>query len=138
MNEDYKIGQKVEVTIEKFTPLGVVVTFNNDQGLAYEEDIFEKLEVGETHIAYIKELREDGKIDITFRRHGYRNFIGTTTDKIMQALKDNNGLLHLNDKSSPDEIKDFFGISKTQFKQAIGNLYKDRKIIITKEGISRK
>jgi len=138
MEQNYKVGQKIEVTIEKFTPLGAVVSFNNDQGLAYREDIFEELEIGQTHIAYIKELREDGKIDITFRKYGYRNFIGTTTDAIIQALNDNNGELHLNDKSTPEEIREYFGISKTQFKQAIGKLYKERKIVITKDGISKK
>jgi uncharacterized protein len=138
MEQTYEVGQKLEVTVEKFTPLGAVVSFENDEGLAYREDIFDEIIVGEKYIAYVKEIREDGKIDITFRRHGYRNYIGSTTEMILEALKDNKGSLNLNDKSSPEAIRDMFGISKTQFKQAIGNLYKERKIVISETGISKK
>ena len=138
MNEKYIKGQKIEVILEERTPLGVIVSFDEEEGLVYNTDIFEDYKLGEKHIAYIKDVREDGRIDITFRKHGYKNFIESTTDAIMQALRDNNGTLKLNDKSSPEAIKEAFGISKTQFKQAIGSLYKKKKIIITKSGIEKK
>src|SRR5690606_7345507 len=105
MQHNYEIGQKVEVIVDRFTDLGVVVNLNNNEGLAYNSDIFENIEIGKTYIAYIKEIRPDGKIDITFRKHGYKNFIGTTTDTIIQKMKDNSGKLSLNDKAKPDEIK---------------------------------
>lgn len=138
MQSNYEIGQKVEVIVDRFTDLGVVVDIEDNEGLAYNSDIFENIEIGKTYIAYIKGIRPDGKIDITFRRHGYKNFIGTTTDTIIQKIKDNSGKLSLNDKSNPEEIKKTLGISKTQFKQAIGRLLKERKIIIEKDGIKLK
>jgi predicted RNA-binding protein (virulence factor B family) len=137
MDNKYTIGQKVEVVVQKYTQIGVIVAFDDCEGLAYHEDIYEELEVGETRTAYIKKIREDGKIDVTFRRHGYRNFIGSTTDAVLKALEDNNGKLDLNDKSAPYLIREQLGMSKTQFKQAIGKLYKDRKILITEQGISK-
>ena len=138
MNKEYEVGQKIEVTLEERTPLGVIVSFDEEEGLIYNTDIFEDHILGREYTAYIKEIRKDGKFDITFRRYGYKNFIGSTTEAIMKALEDNNGTLNLNDKSSPEAIKEVFGISKTQFKQAIGSLYKKKKIVITKQGISKK
>ncbi len=135
MIQNYEVGQKVEVRVERFTSLGVVVSFNNEEGLAYNTDIFEDLKLDETYIAYIKEIRKDGKIDITFRKHGYKNFIESTTDIIIRKLEENNGKLSLNDSSSPELIKRTLGISKRQFKQGIGKLLKERKIVIEKDGI---
>lgn len=138
MRQNYEVGQKVEVIVERFTPLGVVVSFNGEEGLAYNADIFEDLKLDKTYIAYIKEIRQDGKIDITFRKHGYKNFIQTATDVVMQKLKEKSGKLPLNDNSSPEDIKRVLEISKRQFKQAVGKLLKERKIVIEKDGISLK
>lgn len=136
MRQNYEVGQKVEVRVERFTTLGVVVSFHNEEGLAYNTDIFEDLKLGGAYTAYIKEIREDGKIDITFRKHGYKNFIQSATDVIIRKLEENNRKLSLNDSSSPELIKSTLGISKRQFKQGIGRLLKDGKIVIEKDGIS--
>lgn len=138
MQYKYEVGQKIEVRVERFTSLGVVVSFNDDEGLAYNSDIFEALQIGKTYLAYIKEIRQDGKIDITFRRHGYKNFIESATEILMKKIKDNSGKLSLTDNSSPELIKGTLGISKRQFKQAVGKLLKERKIIIDNNGIQLK
>ncbi|HRI05994.1 MAG TPA: DNA-binding protein [Candidatus Dojkabacteria bacterium] len=138
MQYKYEVGQKIEVRVERFTALGVVVSFNDDEGLAYNSDIFEDLQIGKTYLAYIKEIRQDGKIDITFRRHGYKNFIESATEILMKKIKDNSGKLSLTDNSSPELIKRTLGISKRQFKQAVGKLLKERKIIIDNNGIQLK
>jgi predicted RNA-binding protein (virulence factor B family) len=138
MTQKYEVGQKVEAKVERFTPIGVIVSFNKDEGLVYKSDLFEDVQIGQKSIAYIKEIREDGKIDVTFRRYGYKDFIGTATERILQKLKESKGTLSLNDKSSPKDITDTLGMSKTQFKQAIGNLYKAQKILITDKGITLK
>lgn len=137
MDQDYQKGQKVQVTVQEFTPLGVVVTFGRKEGLIYNADIFSEPKLGETITAYIKEIREDGKIDMTFRKHGYKNFIETATETVLRVLKENNGKLGLSDKSSPEDIYERLDMSKAQFKKAIGRLYKERKIKITESGISK-
>lgn len=135
MINTYRAGQKLQVKIERFTNLGVVVSFGEDEGLVYNSDIFSDPVIGETTTAYVKEIREDGKIDMTFRKHGYKNYIDNTTDTVLNVLKKHNGKINVNDKSTPMEITRLFDMSKSQFKKAIGRLYKKRIIEINENGI---
>jgi predicted RNA-binding protein (virulence factor B family) len=79
-------------------------------------------------------VRPDGKIDVALDRAGYRR-IGPLTEQILEALKDSGGHLPYHDNSSPEDIRAVFGVSKKAFKQAIGSLYRDRRIHIDKNGI---
>jgi hypothetical protein len=127
--------QEVNVKISAFTALGIKVIINNEYtGLVYENQVFGEYKEGQKLKAYIKSVRDDGKIDVSFQpKQGSHVFL--TTDKIMDSLKAANGKLGFNDKSSPEDIKKEFQVSKKVFKQAIGKLYKQGKIKISDKGI---
>jgi len=129
-------NQLVEVLVWKKTDLGFSVIVNNiHQGLIFDNEIFSELNVGDKMTGYVKNIREDNKIDISLQATGYNNFNDANAEAVFKALELNNGYLHFTDKSSPDEIYSFFGISKKAFKKALGALYKMRKIEITPDGI---
>jgi predicted RNA-binding protein (virulence factor B family) len=83
---------------------------------------------------FVRTVRSDGKIDLSLDRSGYRR-ITSVTEQIVEALKDNDGHLPYHDDSSPEDIRAVFGVSKKAFKQAIGALYRERRIVIGPEGI---
>ncbi len=131
---DLQIGDKVELIIEKETALGYVVLINDEfEGLLYRNEIFEDVELDMEVDGYIKNIREDGKIDVSLRPQGFKNVIETDVEKILNKLKKSKeGYLLLTDKSSPESIKFHLKMSKKAFKKAIGNLYR-QKVILLKE-----
>ena len=127
--------QEVDVEIYAFTDLGVKVAINDEYaGLVYGNQIYDNYRKGQKLKAFIKLVREDGKIDVSMQPKP-DSHIFSTTDKILEHLKAAGGKSGLNDKSSPEDIKNEFQISKKVFKQAIGRLYKQHKIKITDKGI---
>jgi predicted RNA-binding protein (virulence factor B family) len=127
--------QEVDVEIYAFTDLGVKVAINDEYtGLVYGNQMYDDYQEGQKLKAYIKFVREDGKIDVSFQPKQGKHVI-LTTDKILEHLKTAGGKSRFNDKSSPEDIKNEFQVSKKVFKQAIGKLYKKGKIKITDEGI---
>ncbi|MBL4763218.1 MAG: type I-B CRISPR-associated protein Cas8b1/Cst1 [Gammaproteobacteria bacterium] len=128
-------GQEVDVEIYAFTDLGIKVAINDDYtGLVYKDQVYEEYYEGQVLKAYIKFVREDGKIDISLQPKKDRHIL-STIGKIIEHLKAGDGKSVFNDKSSPDDIENEFHVSKKVFKQAIGRLYKQRKIKITDKGI---
>jgi len=127
--------QEVDVEIYAFTDLGVKVAINDEYtGLVYGNQIYDDYQEGQKLKAYIKCVREDGKIDVSLQPKQGRH-IFSTTDKILEHLKAAGGKSGFNDESSPEDIKNEFQVSKKVFKQAIGRLYKQHKIKITDKGI---
>lgn len=128
-------GDEVDLIIWEQTDMGYNAIINNlHKGLIYKNEIFQKLRAGDRMKGFIKEIREDSKIDISLQRQGYSN-VTSNIDPILQALQQNNGFLPLNDKSAPDAIYQRFQVSKKTFKKAIGALYRERKIRIESDGI---
>lgn len=127
-------GQKVNVKIIEETTLGFYVMINNEfEGLLYRSEVYRDIEIGYETQGYIKQLREDGKIDVVLRPQGFKNVIDSDVERILQKLKESHeGFLMLTDKSSPESIKFHLQISKKAFKKAVGNLYR-KKLIILKE-----
>ena len=127
--------QEIDVEIYAFTDLGVKVAINDEySGLVYGSEVYGDYHEGQKLKAYIKLIREDGKIDVSLQpKKGSHVF--STTDKILEHLKAVGGKSGLNDKSSPEDIKNEFHVSKKVFKQAIGRLYKQHTIKITNTGI---
>ena len=127
--------QEIDVEIYAFTDLGVKVAINDEySGLVYGSEMYGDYQEGQKLKAYIKLIREDGKIDVSLQpKKGSHVF--STTDKILEHLKAVGGKSGLNDKSSPEDIKNEFHVSKKVFKQAIGRLYKQHTIKITGTGI---
>jgi predicted RNA-binding protein (virulence factor B family) len=99
--------------------------------------VYRELEPGDKENGYIKGIREEGKIDVALGEPGYAR-VEEATDKVLRLLEDYNGYLPFNDKSDPQEIHEFFGMSKKTFKMTTGGLYKAGKIEFTQTGIRRK
>ena len=134
---DLEEGQAVEVLIYERSDLGYNVIVNDKyRGLIYENEIFQLVTWGDRLPAFVKKIREDGKIDISLRKEGYLNTIEPNAQKIMDMLKNGSGVLHFSDKSDPIEIQSFFEMSKKAFKKAIGALYRDKLIEIAEDHIS--
>lgn len=127
--------QEVDAEIYAFTDLGVKVAINDEYtGLVYGNQIYDTYREGQRLKAYIKAVREDGKIDVSLQPKQGQHVL-STTEKILEHLKASGGKSKFNDSSSPEDIKNEFQISKKVFKQALGRLYKQHKIKITDNGI---
>ena len=131
----FKDGDQVEISIKKKTNLGFIVLVNNfKEGLLYQSDIFEPIEVGMIKTAYIKKIRQDGKIDVTLQKQGFLNVIEENCTIILNKLKNKNKIF-LTDKSSPDDVVSQLKMSKRAFKAALGVLYKKKLIYINSDHI---
>ncbi|MGL1902573.1 MAG: S1-like domain-containing RNA-binding protein [Fibrobacterales bacterium] len=130
-------GDEVSIIVAHFTDMGCKVVVNNHcWGLLFKNEIFQDLKKGDKTTAWIKNIREDGKLDLVLQQAGY-DTIDPLSKEIMEKLDDSDGFLPFNDKSAPDEIYDFFGMSKKAFKKALGSLYKERLITIENDGIHK-
>jgi uncharacterized protein len=126
----------VEVMVMKKTDLGFSVIVNQlHEGLIFESDIFGKLNIGDKVKGYVKQIREDNKLDISLQPIGFENFNDPNCELILNRLKAQKGFLPVSDKSTPEEIYALLNISKKAYKKAIGTLYKQRKITLLPEGI---
>ncbi|HPK09743.1 MAG TPA: S1-like domain-containing RNA-binding protein [Saprospiraceae bacterium] len=131
-----EVGEKVSIMPYKKTNIGMQVIVNNMfQGMIFNTDLHKSLSYGLVDSAYVKNVREDGKIDLILEVPGYKNSIDHQSQTILDNLESNRGFLPLNDHSDPELIKRTVGLSKKAFKRAIGHLYKERKIRIESEGI---
>jgi hypothetical protein len=132
-----KEGDKVKLIIETESALGYTVLINEEfDGLLFRSEIFQELEENMEVTGYIKNIREDGKIDVSLRPQGFRNVIDSDVDKVLSKLKNSReGFLLLTDKSSPDSIRFHMKMSKKAFKKAVGNLYKQKLILIKDDRI---
>jgi predicted RNA-binding protein (virulence factor B family) len=131
----YSFNQQVDLLVADETDLGYKVIINNlHWGLLYHKDVFRQLEKGEQLTGYIKEVREDEKIDVSLTPLGYGKVEGVAAN-ILESLRIHNGFLSIHDKSEPEEIYALFRCSKKTFKQALGSLYKQKLITLEEEGI---
>lgn len=130
--------EEVELLVSNKTDLGYNVIINQlHLGLVFEDDVFKPLQPGDSLKGFIKKIREDNKIDVTLQRPGYRS-IEPNAQKILDKLKVAGGFLPITDKSSPEDIKRVFQMSKKSYKKAAGSLYKQRLINIQDKGIELK
>ncbi|MEM9282809.1 MAG: S1-like domain-containing RNA-binding protein [Verrucomicrobiota bacterium] len=128
-------GDAVSLIIHEKTPLGYMAVIDQRfRGLIHENRISRPLHVGEALDGYIAEVKEDGKIDLSLEPIGYSR-VTQLTDRILEAVQQRGGKIPLTDKSSPEAIREAFGTSKKAFKQAVGALYRQRKIELTSDGI---
>ena len=136
--ETLKEGQKVSLIAMDTSNLGTRVLVDNSYvGLVYKAEVYREPYVGQRMTGYVVKVREDGKIDISFKRKGW-NSVLDTQDEVYKALKKAGGFLPLHDKSEPDEIKNTLNISKKLFKKSVGNLMAKGLIELTDEGIKLK
>ena len=131
------IGQEVALLIAEQTDLGFKAIINDQfWGLLYSNELHRKVRKGQVVEGYIQRIRDDGKIDLTLNQPG---FSASKIDAVARAIENNlyanSGFLALNDKSPPPDIYAALGVSKKVFKQAVGALYKARKITIESGGL---
>ncbi|WP_070963386.1 CvfB family protein [Vibrio sonorensis] len=132
---NYTKNQQVDLLIAERSDLGFKAIINGQHwGMIFPSDVFGKLFVGKSLKGYIKNIREDGKIDLSLQKVGVAKMDDLSV-KILETLEKKGGFLPLNDKSSPEEIFAVFRTSKGTFKKSIGGLYKQGKITIEKDGI---
>ncbi len=136
-NEPLTVKEKdlVQLTVYRRTDIGYMVIINNiHSGMLHHNEIYRNIKEGDKFEGFIKTIRPDNKIDVAAGKPGYQR-VEDETGKILRLLEENNGYLPYYDKSSPEEIYSFFGMSKKTFKMTTGNLYKQKKITFTETGI---
>ncbi len=132
----YAEGDEIDALIWQKTDLGFKVIVNNEYGgLLYDSEIFTPLHTGMRVKAYIKQVREDGKIDLVLQKGGFEK-IDDFSEVLLQYIKDEGGRIMLNDKSPAEEIYEAFGVSKKTFKKSVGDLYKRHLIVLADDSIS--
>jgi hypothetical protein len=132
---NYKRNEQVDLIIAERSDLGYKAIVNGTHwGMIFSSDVFGKLFIGKRLKGYIKDIREDGKINLSLQKVGVAK-MDDLSSKIMDTLEKKGGFLPLNDKSSPEAIFNVFRASKGTFKKSIGGLYKQGKITIDADGI---
>jgi predicted RNA-binding protein (virulence factor B family) len=128
-------GEEVDLLVYNKTDLGFTCIINGlHKGLIYHNDLFTDLEVGDDVKGYIKLIRENNLIDLSLQNLGFKHVL-SSTDKILEYLRANDGFMNLTDKTSPDIIERKFNMSKATFKKSIGVLYRQRKVTLHEDGV---
>lgn len=131
----YAIGQELEVMVWQSTDLGFKVIVDNQfSGMLYRNEVFQPLKPGMKLQAFVKQIREDGKLDMSLHKGGPKD-VKSFSDTLLDYIKENEGYTPFNDKSDAEEIYATFGVSKKVFKKAVGDLYKKRLIVLETNGI---
>jgi uncharacterized protein len=136
-NDDLTVQvlDEVDLTVYRRTDIGYVVIINNlHTGVLHHNEIYRDITAGDQFKGFIKKIYPDNKIDVSAGKQGY-NRVEDETQKILRLLNENEGYLPYYDKSDPEEIYSFFGMSKKTFKMTVGNLYKQKKISLETAGI---
>lgn len=132
---ELEVGQEVEILVGNETEIGYVCIVEDlYRGLIYKNQIFKSIQPGDRTTAFVKEVRADNKIDLSLEPIGVES-IEPNAQKVLEKLKASEGKLNVHDKSSPEEIQSVLGMSKKNFKKAIGSLYKNRQIKINDDSI---
>ncbi|MDO4186694.1 MAG: S1-like domain-containing RNA-binding protein [Bacteroidales bacterium] len=132
----YEAGEQVNILIWQKTELGFkAIVENKYAALLYDSEIFQPLHTGMQLKAFVKQVREDGKIDLILQKAGPRK-VDDFAETLLKYIREHNGFTSFNDKSDAEEIYQTFGVSKKTFKKAVGELYKMRLIILQPDGIS--
>jgi len=134
--KDLEKNQKMNVLVLSKTPLGYkVIVENLYEGMLFSNEIFEKLVVGDRKVAYIKNIRKDGKLDLLLQPIGKKITGDIYQQKVLECLNASNGFIALNSKSDSEAIKDVFGLSKKSFKRTLTALLEANKIKLENSGI---
>jgi hypothetical protein len=131
---------EVDLIVYRRTDIGYVVIINNQHtGVLHHNEIYRNITEGDRFKGFIKNIYYDNKlgsyrIDVAAGKSGYKR-VEDEGEKIIRLLKENNGFLPYHDKSDPEAIYDFFGMSKKTFKMTLGNLYRQKKVSLESGGV---
>lgn len=132
---DFQPGQEVDILVWQKTDLGFKAIIENQYGgLLYEDEIFQPIHMGMKLKAYVKQVREDGKIDLMLQRPGMAK-VTDFSHTLLAYIRQQGGSITLCDKTPAEEIYAAFGVSKKTFKKAVGDLYKKRLVRLLPDGI---
>lgn len=134
---ELKEKQEVSILVHRRTELGykAIILDTKTEGLLYKDEVFRNLNIGDRLMAYVHRIRPDDKVDLSLQLGG-RAHVEDFAVTLLHSLRDKpNHFVPLTDSSAPDEIYDYYGVSKKTFKRAVGALYKERLIVLEDEGI---
>jgi predicted RNA-binding protein (virulence factor B family) len=128
---------EVEVLVYKQTEIGykAIILGPNCEGLLYHNEVFQPLSYGDKLKAYVKKVRPDGRVDLVLQTSGRQHTEDFAVTLLRSLQEKPNHFIALNDNSDPEDIYDYFGVSKKTFKRAVGALYKEHIITITDDGL---
>lgn len=130
-----KVLDEADLIVYRKTPIGYVVIINQKHtGVLHQNEIYRDLRIGDKMKGYIKNISTENTIDVVLGARGYQR-VEEGGDQIIRLLQEHGGYLPYHDKSDPDEIYSFFGMSKKTYKMALGALYKQKKISLENAGI---
>jgi predicted RNA-binding protein (virulence factor B family) len=131
----FENNQAVEIHIASRSPLGYKAIINGTHlGLIHNSDVLAPIQVGQVGTGYIKYIRPDDAIDLALQQQGVE-MRKTLLQSILDDLAQNGGASDLTDKSPAEDIFNRFQVSKSNYKKALGQLYKDKKIILKDDQI---
>lgn len=134
--QDLKPGQAVDLIISGRTDMGYKAVIDGSYlGLLFKDEVFKPIRVGDKTQGFIKHIREDGKIDLCFQFHN-QQARNSLTEQIIEDLQAHGGISTLTDKSPPHDIAHRFGVSKNEYKKALGALFKQKRILLSKDKVS--
>jgi predicted RNA-binding protein (virulence factor B family) len=132
---EIETGEEVDLLVFKQTDLGFKVIINNmHEGLLYHNEVFQSLQIGDRVKGYVKNIREDNKVDVILQKPGFHN-IDVNIQRILDYLKSHEGFLNLTDDSNPEDIAYLLNMSKKTFKKSIGILFKQRVVRLEEDGV---
>src|ERR1035437_4805590 len=131
----FETGDAVDLIVCSKTEIGYKAIVNNTWwGVIYGNEVFQHLNKGQHIKGYIKKVRDDDKIDLSLFKPHYAK-VDDISSIIIERLEERGGFLEVTDKSSPETIYDVFGVSKKAYKMAVGKLFKEKVIMLEKNGI---
>ena len=131
----YERGEEVDCMVWQKTDLGFkVIVDNKYSGMLFKNEVFQEIRTGQKLRAFVKQVREDGKIDLELQQRGVQK-VEDFSESLLNFIKENGGHTSMNDKTDAEEIYHTFGVSKKTFKKAVGDLYKKRLIVLEEGGI---
>ena len=136
-NEELSVKelQIVDLLVYRRTDIGYVVIINNRHtGVLHHNEIYRNITSGDRFSGFIKKIYPDNRIDVAAGKPGYGR-VEDESQKILRLLEENKGFLPYHDKSDPEEIYSFFGMSKKTFKMTTGNLFRQRRLSFEEGGI---
>lgn len=133
---NYLAGDEVDIMVIGESELGYkAVIYNRHEGILYKNEVFKPLKKGQVMKAFVRKIRDDGKIDLRLLKDGYSK-INDIAQEVLSILKKNDGFMEVSDKTPAEEIYRLFGMSKKTFKKALGALFKERLVVHGGAGIS--
>jgi len=133
--DELQLGQEVQLIVYGHNDFGVLCAVDSRwSGILYQDKIHGRFRAGDTMTGYVERIRDNDKLDLSLVPVG-RAGTKHATQIVLEALERGEGFLALNDRSPADDIRRLLGLSKKQFKKAVGRLYKDRRVSLHDDGI---